>query len=345
MKALVLKGKKEVSYEEVKTPKCPNEGMLIKMEAVGLCGSDIRTYNFGHPKLKYPAVLGHEDAGEIVEIGKEATTNLKVGQRVLLYPNTYCGKCYFCERGIQSLCLERFTYGSEVHGGFAEFLAIPKEGMNDALFFPIPKEVKSEELIIAELLSSAISCQKYANVSMGESVVIIGSGPLACLHSEVARLRGAKKIIIIGRNEARLEMSKGFSATDFINSTKEDRVKKVLELTDGFGADVVIISAPSGEPAQDGLKMLRKQGRLVLFGGLNKDDPMFTVDANLIHYNELTIMGAYGAGIDDYKKAVDLISNNMLRGKIKIHTLPLKDMEKGVALIKEGKAQKIILKP
>lgn len=345
MKALVLKGKKDISYEEIEMKKCPKDGLLLKIEAVGLCGSDIRTYEFGHHNLTYPAILGHENAGEIIQVGVDAPGEFKVGDRIIMFPTIPCMKCWYCQNGKHSLCINRPTYGTDLHGGMAEYMVIPKEGIERGTICKIPKDIKGEDIVVVELLSSILNAQEYANVSLGETVVIIGSGPIGCLHTEVARLRGAKEIIIVDIKDNRLQKAKDFSATHFINSAKENLKERIMEITSGFGADVVIIAAPSASAIKEGLELLRKQGRLVIFGGLNKEDPWVTLDGNLIHYNELKVIGTFGYNGSTFEKAFNIVCNKMLRGNIVTHILPLEQMEEGVRLVKEGEALKVVLKP
>lgn len=346
MKALLLTGKAQVEYKEIKTPQCPEDGLLIKIESVGLCGSDVRTYFHGHHELKYPQILGHENCGEIVEVGLK-TKGYKKGERIIFHPAIPCNKCYYCKKGLHTLCVgEKKIYGSHIPGGFAEYMIIPGIGVENGQILKVPENIKSEEIIIVELLSSIINSQEYANVTLGETVVIIGTGPIGCLQSEIARLRGAKQIIMIDINKKRLEMSKSFSGTHFINSIEEDPISKVMELTDGFGADVVIAANPSVESQAQGLEMLRKRGRLVIFGGVSKDNPYTKFDSNKIHYKEIAILGAYGYSQVQFKTAFDIIVNGMINTKgFVTHTLPLKEMEKGVELIKSGEAIKVVLKP
>ncbi|NTW70999.1 MAG: alcohol dehydrogenase catalytic domain-containing protein [Eubacteriaceae bacterium] len=345
MKALVLEGKGQVSYKEVPKPECAPDGLLIKVDSVGLCGSDVRTYFHGHQDVHYPCILGHENAGTIVEVGSEVK-GFKVNEKVIINPVLPCGKCWYCLKGWQHMCSDRLTYGHSIQGGFAEYMAVPGIGLERGQVLKIPEGVSTDEIVIVELLSSIVNSQDYANITLGETVVVIGTGPIGCLHSEVARLRGAQRIIMIDLNDERLEMSKKFSGTHFINSSKESAVEKVMEITDHFGADAVIIAAPSVKAQSEGLDMLRKRGRLVIFGGVSKDDPISKFDSNKIHYNEIAILGAFAYGPNDFKKAFDLVVNKMVKTEgFVTHVLPLEKMEEGVKEIQSGRALKVVLKP
>ncbi len=346
MKALVLTGKEQAEYRDVEKPSCPEDGMILKIEAVGLCGSDVRTYLHGHSKVKYPAIIGHENAGTITEIGSRVTAGWKTGDRVIVNPAIPCGKCWYCKHDtISGLCEVLSVYGNDIPGGFAQYMQIPGVGIERGQILRIPDGIPFDEIIIVELLASVIKAQAQLRVSLGETVVIIGTGPIGCLHAQIAKLRGASTIVLAGRNQERLNLAGRFGATHLVNSASEDLVKKVKELTGGRGADAVIVAAPSAEPHQQGLEMLRKEGRLSLFGGLDKENPWSRVDANLIHYNRLEIRGAYSYSFADFLQGFELVAAGRIDKEIVTHKLPLADMPEGVRLIQAGKAIKVVLKP
>ena len=346
MKALVLTGKEQAEYRDVEKPVCPEAGMILKIESVGLCGSDVRTYLHGHSKVKYPAIIGHENAGTIAEVGSKVRMDWKVGDRVIVNPAILCGKCYYCTHGDMSgLCEVLSVYGNDIPGGFAQYMQIPGVGVEKGQILRIPEEIDFDEIVIVELLASVIKAQEQLRIGLGETVVIIGTGPIGCLHAQIAKLRGATKIIMAGRNQERLNMAGKFGATHLVNSAGEDLVKRVKEITGDRGADVVIVAAPSAEPHQPGLEMLRKEGRLSMFGGLSKENPWSRLDANLIHYNRLEIRGAYSYSFADFMQGFELVLAGKIDKDIVTHKLPLKDMPEGVRLIQAGKAIKVVLKP
>ncbi len=344
MKALLLTGKSSVEYKEVPTPVCPDDGLLLKIEAVGLCGSDVRTYTHGHSKVKYPAILGHENAGVIEQVGKHVK-DYKIGERILASPAISCGKCYYCTHNMPGLCEVLVVFGHSIPGGFAQYMAIPGEALERGQLIRIPEHIGFDQMIIVELLASVIKAQEQLQTSLGDTVVIIGSGPIGCLHAQIAKLRGATTIVMADINKERLDKCVEFGATHFVDSSKEDLVKIVKEITKGRGADVVIAAAPSSQPHQPGLEMLRKEGRLSIFGGLDKANPWSNLDANLIHYNRLSVIGAYSYSPAAFGKGFDLISAGKINTNIITHKLPLSQMEEGIKLIKSGEAIKVVLRP
>ncbi|MDR3551726.1 MAG: alcohol dehydrogenase catalytic domain-containing protein [Clostridia bacterium] len=345
MKAMVLTGKAQAEYREVPTPECPVDGLLVKIEAVGLCGSDVRTFTYGHSKVKYPAIIGHETAGTIVEAGPENKGGWKVGDNVIINPAIICGTCYYCTHNLSALCENMHVYGNDIPGGYAQYMAVPGVGVEHGQILRIPEGIAFDEIIIVELLASVIASQENLRISLGETVVIIGTGPIGCLHAQIAKLRGATKIIMADLNRERLDMVHQFGGTHFVDSSKEDLVKIVREVTGGRGADAVIVAAPSTQPHQPGLEMLRKEGRLCVFGGLNKENPWSNLDANLIHYNRLEIRGAYSYSFANFQQGLELVTAGKIDKDIVTHRLPLKDMVEGVHLVQQGKAIKVVLKP
>jgi len=345
MKAIVLTGKAQAEYREIPTPECPEDGLLVKIEAVGLCGSDIRTYFHGHKSVTYPAVIGHENAGVIVGTGGKHTGGWAMGDRVVINPSIPCGKCYYCMHGSPDICNNWFVYGNDIPGGFAQYLAVPGVGVERGQILRVPDGISLDEITLTELMASVLKAQEQMRVTLGDTVVIFGCGPIGCLHTQIARLRGAGKIILADISQDRLELVKGFGADLLVNSGKEDIVSIVRGLTNGIGADVCIVAAPSAEPHRLGVELLKKEGRLSYFGGLNKEAPLSTVDGNLVHYNRIEIRGAYSYSFANFEQGFKLVSEGKIDKRIITHRLPLRDMEEGVRLVQAGKAIKVVLKP
>lgn len=345
MEAVVFRGPNDFGLEEVETPKCPENGVLIKVEAVGLCGSDVRTFGCGHKDVKPPHVLGHEAAGEIVE---SKNKDYPVGERVVLNPLIkLCGECYFCKHDLKNHCSNKKVLGTELPGGYAQYVALPQECCTSDSIINVPAGYNLDLIPLAETTSSVYSTQEFANVKDGDTVVIIGAGPLGNLHSAIAKARGAKKVIISEPSESRLEMAHRFDTNDvFVNPTKEDLLEVVMKETDNIGADVVITACPVGAVQEQATHLLKPRGKVILFGGLPKDNCHVSFDSNLIHYQELVLYGGYAYGPEVFAKAVDLIvSGKIDASKFVTHILPLKDIKEGINDIKTGAAIKVVLKP
>lgn len=343
MKAAVMYGPNDIRVEEYPKPTCDRDGMILRVDAIGLCGSDIRNLTTDSQKGKYPVILGHEHVGTVVEIGEEVT-KYSIGDRLYVYPGVPCFQCEYCRSGKTNLCINSRTY-ADIQGGFAEYLPIPKWGIDGGNIWKIPEGFDLINATLAEPLSSVYACQENINVTLGDVVVIIGAGPIGCFHAELAKLRGAAKVIMIEINDDRLQKSLDYGVDYIINSSHVDAVAKVKELTNGKGADKVISANPSTKAQEQAIFMCAQGGIIVFFGGVPKGS-MTTIDSNYIHYNNLWIYGHYGASSVQCKKAFDLIISQKFKAEKYITAvLPLDEINNAIKLVQTGKAMKIVLTP
>ena len=338
MKAAVMYGPSNVVVEQIDKPKCPEDGFLLKVEAVGLCGSDIRNLTTDSRKGKYPWVYGHEHAGTVVELGqnvkKDFSEKFKIGDRVYVSPVVTDPKA------------------TASTGGFAEYMAITGWSIDHVNVLPMPDDVKFENIIMAEPLSSVYACQEAIDVKIGQTVVILGAGPIGCLHSELAKLRGASKVIMAEINENRLKMSLNFGVDETINSKKVDPIEAVKKLTDGQGADQVICANPVPLTQQQAIYMAKSAsmfgtpgGTVTFFGGLPKGT-LVELDTNHIHYSGLWIYGAFGFRLPQNVEAFKLICSGQFKAEKYISkVMPLDDIMEAVKMAKAGEVIKISLIP
>ena len=346
MEAVIFRGPGNFDFGEIETPKCPRNGVLMKVISVGLCGSDIRTFESGHNKVKPPFVLGHEVAGVIEETDTDYFT---VGQRVMLNPGIICGKCRFCrsDRNLSHLCENITVPGTTFFGGYAQYVAVPEVGANPTFLHVLPDYVDINLVPLAETLASVYSTHEFVNIHNGDTVLVVGAGPLGNLHSANAKLRGAKKIILSEMNQARLDQAKQFDYIDvFVNPTTDNLAEIIDRETNGDGVDVAITACPSGKAQEEATHLLRPRGKLLLFGGLPHNASRVPFDSNLIHYKELQIMGGFSYTPESFKKALDLIIEKKIPAdRFVTHVLPLKEIKRGIEMTKTGEAIKVILKP
>lgn len=343
MKAALMYGASDIRVEEIEKPECPQGGFILKVMAIGLCGSDIRNLTTDSRKGQYPHIYGHEIVGIIDEIS-DTTEKYKVGDRVYVYPVDHCLKCEECRSGHSENCENAGDYTSR-QGGFADYVPVTKEQVERDSIFYIPEGVSFESASLGEPLSSVYACQDNIKVGFRDTVVIIGAGPIGCFHSQLAKLRGAKQVIMIEINDKRLEMAKQFGVDYTINSMKEDPIEAVKKLTGGKGADKVISANPSTQAQAQSIFMARKGGIVVFFGGVAKG-AMTELDTNYIHYNNLWIYGHYGASSIQVQKSFELaISDEFPTDKFVTHILPLSKINEGIQLTKTGEAIKVVLLP
>lgn len=344
MKAAVFKDIENIAMEQRPIPECPDGGMLVKVYACGICGGDVRNYHNGLKGGVTNQIMGHEIAGDVVEVGG-GVTRFKVGDRVAMAPDVSCGECWYCKRGLVNLCVSHRMLGTHFPGGYAQYLALPKEVMQRGFVEPIPQGMSFEHAAFAETASAVIACQKYNNVSLGDNVVIIGDGPVGCLHVEVARARGAAKIILIGMDK--LDLAAKFHP-DYLMDNRDPKavIEKVKELTGGIGADIVISAVPSVIPQQQAIDMVRKRGRVVIYGGTPKHAEMTTLNSNTIHYNEILITGAFSYPATGLSEALSAIHTGKINAGMYVNAkVSLEDVVKGMNMVSSGEALKVVIDP
>ena len=345
MKTAVFYGIEDVRIEEREKPIIGPDDYLVKVKAAAICGSDLRTYQHGHAKIKQPQILGHEFAGEVVEIGANIT-GLVIGDRVTVHPGIPCGHCYYCDRGIQNLCNSRKILGINYPGAFAEYIKIPKQTLILGTCVKIPESVPYEIAALGDPTVSALNGEEMIDARLGDALLILGCGPIGMLHAMIARLKGVSTIIMANRSPHRLEMAKERKLADyyFCLQTDGDLKEFVKKVTDGMGPNKVVVANTSKASAKQAVEVVAKGGLVQLFAGFSKEDPMLDLDGNLIHYNQLTVSSSYGSTPREFQLAEKLLFEKKIDGKALItHHLLLEEINQGFALMKAGEALKVIL--
>jgi len=265
MKALMKtqKGKGYLSLQQVSVPRIGENDVLIKIFAAGVCGTDLHIYRDEFPYWP-PVILGHEFSGTIVAVG-ERVVDWKVGDRVVGEPHTLaCGKCYLCRTGNPQLCSSKRSPGWGIDGAFAEYMRWPET----KLLHRVPESLDMSAAAIVEPLANVITHIALVNVvTVGDVVVVAGTGPIAIMAAMVAKLSGANQVIVFGRNPRKLDVCRTFSAIDgVVNVTEGDPIKVVYDLTHGRGADIFIEASGSASALLTGAQVVRKLGTLIGIG-------------------------------------------------------------------------------
>jgi L-iditol 2-dehydrogenase len=277
MKAAVFHGPGDLRVAEMPRPQVGDAEVLLQIGACALCGSDVRTFRHGARNINRPVVLGHELSGTIVEIGA-AVSGYRTGQRVAVAPAIPCGDCVYCRRGVETMCERLRSIGYEFDGGLAEFMAVPASAVRAGCVNPVPDAVPFAEAAIAEPLACIINAQELLSVGEGDTVAVIGAGPVGCLHAGLARVRGASAVVLVDMRAERLKIAEAFADLT-IDASREDVHARVLETTHGLGASVVIVAAPSHRAQEQAIFLAARRGRINFFGGLPKADPIISLDA------------------------------------------------------------------
>jgi len=346
MKAVVVRKPNDYIVTEVATPAVPKGGLLLKVEACGLCGSDLRMLRSGHDAITLPWIIGHEICGSVVDIGQDYATSWNRGERLSVGPLAYCGVCDFCTSGRYELCENQREIGKHWPGGFAEYLAIPEPCVKLGNIQRVPQHMESTHATIVEPVSSCVNGQEKAEVTIGDTVVIFGSGPIGCIHISLARARGAFRIYVIDISQHRLDMVSAFQPDETINASEVDPVDLVLKLTGGKGADVIIVATPAPTATVEALQMARKGGRILQFGGMAQQESKPNIDINLIHYRGLSLIGLTTFGPKHNQIAMQLVQSGRIPAeKLITHTFPLREFVQGARIALEGKALKTVFVP
>lgn len=336
----------DVRIEEAPEP-TPGAGEVkIRVRNCSTCGTDLKIFRNGHPNIESKRVIGHEIAGEVVELG-EGVEGWAPGDRVQVIAAVPCGECRQCRKDRMSTCERQTSVGYQYEGGFAEYLVVPRQVMAVDGLNRIPEGVGFDEASVAEPLACVLNGQRLVGVGEGDTVVVVGAGPIGCLHVRLARARGATKVVLVDVNKDRLALSADRVHPDAtIDGSTVDVVEEVMRLTDGSGADVVITAAASGAAQEQALLMAARGGRISFFGGLPKDNPVIACDSNLVHYRELTIAGANGSSPADNAEALRLIASGQVPvADLITHRVGLDDVLKALDIVASGTAVKVTVEP
>ncbi len=264
MKALIFHGKEDIRYEEVDTPKPKKGEVLIKVKAVSICGSDLAGFRGINPMRVPPLIMGHEFAGEVAVLG-EGVTNAKVGDKVGVITNLYCGTCAACKVGLTNICDNRLIIGTTMkagsyNGAMADYVLAPA-----AKLFPLSGRHSYSEYSLLEPLSTSLRATKFAGDLKGKTVTVIGCGPIGLLAIMCIKLFGAKSIVAVDVLDTRLDMARKCGATHTLNS-KEDLNAYTRKLTNEDGVDVVFDAVGSASTVNLGVDIVHKRGKIIWIG-------------------------------------------------------------------------------
>jgi L-iditol 2-dehydrogenase len=335
----------DLRVEDLPVPEAGPGDLVIRVRTCSTCGTDAKIFRFGHHHISLPRVLGHEVAGEITEVGS-GVSDWSEGDRVQIIAAIPCGVCHYCRKGQHTVCENLESIGYQYDGGFAEFMRVPAKVLAVDGVNRIPEHVPFEEASLTEPLACVLNGQELAQVGQEDVVVILGAGPIGCLHVRLARARGAKTVVLVDVNQGRLDLAARAEPDAAIDSTKDDPIDAIRKMTDGRGADVVITATGVGQAQEQALEMTAPRGRISLFGGLPKDDSTIRFDSNLVHYGEISVFGAYGSAPRHNREALSLIADGKVRvDDLITHRMPLADVHKAIETVISGEGLKVVIEP
>lgn len=339
MRVAMYYNNSDVRLEEMPTPEIGPGEILVKVIASGICGSDVMEW---YRIKKAPLVLGHEIAGEIVEIG-EGVESYKVGDRVFVSHHIPCNTCYYCLRGYHTACETLHTTNYDP-GGFAEYIRVPALNVDRGVFI-LPDELSFDDGVFIEPLACVIRGQRIANLQPGQSVLILGSGISGLLHLLLAKALGAGRIITTDVSEYRLRMALSFGADAAIEA-HEDIPARLLEINDNRLVNLVIVCTGAPSAFDQALKSVDRGGTILCFA-TTEPDVELSVPLNEFWRNEIKLMPSYGNSPLDAIEAIELIrAGRVPVEKMITHRLSLEETGPGFQIVAEGnESMKVIIEP
>jgi L-iditol 2-dehydrogenase len=330
----------DVRLEEMPKPFINESEMLVRVEASGICGSDVMEW---YRINRVPLVLGHEIAGTVVETGKRVR-NYKAPDRVVVAHHVPCGECRYCRDGHETAC-ETLRKTNFEPGGFAEYIRVPKINVEKGVFL-IPMSVSFEEATFVEPLACIIRGQRLAGFKKGKTVLVVGSGISGLLHIKLAKANGAKNVFATDISEFRLNAARASGATAAINAN-DYSPDKLKALNDGHLADLVIICAGARSAFEQGLRSVERGGTVLIFTAAEKNETLPVPINDIFWRSEVTITSSYAGSPQDHVEAMEKIRSRKITVHDMItHRFPLKDAGQGFKLVAEaGESIKVIVEP
>lgn len=340
MRAAILNAPNHLVLAEAPEPTPGPGDIVLRVKAATICGTDIRILRGRKTAgVRYPSIIGHEFAGEVIA----GTAEYPVGTRVGVCPSIPCGRCAQCLRGRENLCPEQQAMGYHLDGAFAERVRIPARAVSSGHVHRLPDSMGFDEAALAEPLACVLNGQNRIGLTQGDFVTVLGAGPIGLLHAQLARLRGAARVIVSEPNPQRREAALALGADVVIDPTTEDLRARVRQETGGLGADVVICAIGIPALAQQAIGLAGLGGRVSLFAGFSKGEQA-ELDLNLIHYDELRVTGAFGLSRLDFATALRILADRRIDARPMItHRYLLSDVTEAFAQAEKGSAIKVAI--
>ena len=340
MRAQVFHGPGDLRFEQLPVPEPRSGEIVLKIEAALTCGTDVKVLRRGHPVMipYVPTVFGHEFAGTVAAVGA-GVRRVREGDRVVAANSAPCGDCHLCVIGRPNLCEDLLF----VNGAYGEFIALPPRLVSRNVV-ALPRDVPARRAAFAEPLACAILGIERARVTSGQTVAIFGHGPLGCLLAMVAASHKAR-IIIVGKAGWRFERVRSLGLGECLDATAGDVVPALQELTGGRGVDVAVDATGRPEVWEQAVKATGRGGTVLFFGGCAAGTSI-QLDTRQVHYEELTLVGAFHHTPELIRRAVELIASGaVVPDGLLTHRMPLEAVPDALALMTKGEALKVLIEP
>ena len=321
----------DIRIENMPTPGIGEDEALVEMKACGICGSDLMEW---YLKSRSPLVLGHEPAGVIAEKGRKVR-GFEVDDRVFVHHHVACLTCHYCAHGDYTLC-EQFHKTNIEPGGFAEYFRVPAPNLQiDTL--KIPETLSFEEATFIEPLGCCMRAFRKCSIQKGDSVVIIGAGTTGIIHTALSKIFGVAKTVVSDLIDHRLRVAARFGADVTVNPENEELAEVVKAETEGRGADVVIVTAPSIEAYKAGLSVCRRGGKLCVYAPTHPGEHL-KISPKELFFSEIQIIPSYSTSHVETRMALELIRSGRIKvGELITHRFQLKDAAEAFKTALENK--------
>ncbi len=341
MKAVRYYAPNDIRFEEIKIPELQEGEILVQVKAALTCGTDVKTFRRGHPVLikKTPSGFGHEFSGIVVK-KDDAVQNLNIGDRVVCANSAPCGECFHCKKNEFELC-EKLDL---LNGAYAQYIVVPKRIVEKNTLI-IPNNLDFASAAFSEPLANVVHGMAKTPIQKGDTVGIVGIGPIGLMFAKLAKLKGAR-VIAMGRNPLKLQMAKDFAGADIIVDLKkhENIEEFILSLTEeNRGLDVAIECVGLPEIWEQMFRLVRKGGSIHFFGGCASGTTV-NLDTKRLHYDEVNIISSFHHTPKYFKEALDLISSGQMDiEKLITKKMDMKYAKRAIEMHRDGEAIKILL--
>lgn len=347
MTAAVYHGPHDIRVETVPVPDISEDEVLVKVTSASICGTDLRIYKGAH--RQYPdgtiRIPGHEVVGDVAALGARVD-GLEVGQRVFIAPNIGRSASRETISGHNNMDPEMTAIGVTIDGAFAQYMRIPAEAVRQGNLMPISKDLDPAVAALVEPFACVLRGQDAIHVGESDIVVIMGAGPIGLMHVLLARLRGARRIIMSEPSAMRRQQALAMGADRALDPAVDDLHAIVMEDTGGRGADVIITAAPSKAAQESAVGIAARWGRINFFGGLPRQDSTIRIDANAVHYKELIVTGTTACSTYDCLRAKEIVDSGRVDlSPIVSKTYPLTEAPAAFEAAQDLTMLKIVLKP
>ena len=343
MKAAVFHGPRDVRIEDVPKPAAAAGEVVLRILRCAVCGTDKRIFTHGQKNVVPPAITGHEMVGELHQLGA-GVKGLQLGQRAIVAAVIGCGQCLYCRRGKSNLCDDFTALGYDYPGGFAEYMKVPARAVAAGNIMLLPAGMSPDRAVLIEPLTCVLNGQEFLNARSGDRALVIGAGPIGLMHAGVLKARGCQPIVVADVSDERLAYVKEFGLGTPVNTSGGDAVENILRAAGGDQFDIAVTACSVKQAQADALRLVRKGARVSFFAGIPKDDPVVAMDTNHLHYNEISVFGAFGSDLRHYRQGIEMVARGDLPwDRFVTHRFKLADMLQAYRVIEAGQGLKTVI--